>query len=119
MSDAYLRGVVLTVEWDPAAERIAIHAADEGLKQLVARLSGLIGTNGNDHVHMMTSEWGGSQFSSEKQNPNAPFGRTLTESATAVRSEGLRKVRIETNTTGGGDRARRIHARSARSTGAR
>lgn len=57
-------------EWDPKNEILEIHGNAEGLKKIRDALDLLIKSPGNDHSHLMTSEWGGNELSSQKQNDN-------------------------------------------------
>jgi len=62
---------VLSFEWDKENEVLEIHCNAEGLRQLNEKISSLIKANQNNHAHLMTSEWGGEELTSEKNNPNA------------------------------------------------
>ena len=61
----------LSFEWDENGERLEIHGDREGLEVLVADLQLLLAKDENDHIHLMTPEWGGEELSSEQQNPGA------------------------------------------------
>ena len=61
----------LTFEWNEKAESLEIHGNREGLKHLAAMLQALLAKDENDHVHLMTPQWGGGELSSERQNQAA------------------------------------------------
>ena len=46
-------------------DSIEIHADIEGLKKLIQTLQKIL--DGDDHVHLMTEEWGGNELSGGKQ----------------------------------------------------
>jgi len=58
---------LLTFEWDSKNEMIEIHGDEKGLKKLKEALDLLLAKSGNDHVHLMSNEWGGEELSSEVQ----------------------------------------------------
>jgi hypothetical protein len=62
---------LLSFEWDEKAERLEIHGNRQGLEHLVTLLESLLRADENDHVHLMTPQWGGGELSSEQQNPEA------------------------------------------------
>ena len=57
----------MTFEWDPKNEVLEIHGNKQGIENLRNKLDLLIASGGNDHIHLMTKEWGGEELSSEKQ----------------------------------------------------
>ncbi len=64
---------MLTFENDTNGEKLEVHSDIEGLKYLRSVIDSLIiqcQKVGNDHVHLMTKEWGGSEYglSSESQH---------------------------------------------------
>lgn len=61
----------LSFEWDEKGEKLEIHGNREGLENLVRILQSLLAKDENDHVHLMTPQWGGEELSSEQQNPEA------------------------------------------------
>ncbi|TON86747.1 methylhydantoinase [Vibrio parahaemolyticus] len=68
-------GKMLTFENDREDEKLDIHADIEGLKYLRTVIDSLIEQsekNGNEHIHLMSEDWGGpsSGLSNEKQHPN-------------------------------------------------
>lgn len=61
---------MLTVEKDQNAEQIFIHGSPEQLRWLASRLEAIASEtekSGHAHDHFMTSEWGGSELTSEIQ----------------------------------------------------
>jgi hypothetical protein len=71
MSDNSATAKHLSFEWDAKGERLEIHGNDKGLAALVGVLELLIAKSENDHVHLMTAEWGGNTLSSDRQNSDA------------------------------------------------
>ena len=61
----------LSFEYDELGGRLEIHGNRKGLEHLVEQLQFLIRTDRDDHIHLMTQEWGGSGLSSEKENARA------------------------------------------------
>lgn len=59
---------MLSFELDRSAGKLEIHADDAGLEFLIQQLSLLRRAVGQDHVHLMTEDWGGSGLSNQKQN---------------------------------------------------
>ena len=59
---------MLTFEWDKDSEQLEIHADSEGLEELVKQIKKLTGFEGNEHLHLMTEDWGGEELSNDKQN---------------------------------------------------
>ena len=67
---------MITFEWNQESERLEIHADALGLSNLIRELQTLEKTSdGIDHIHLMSEDWGGTGLSneSEKQNENAQF----------------------------------------------
>lgn len=66
---------MLAFENDKKDEKLEIHADIKGMKYLRSVLGSLIEQSekaGNEHVHLMTKEWGGpdASLSSEKRHPD-------------------------------------------------
>jgi hypothetical protein len=59
---------LLTFEVDAKNEMLEIHANQKGLEKLKGVIDSLLSRSDCDHVHLMTTEWGGDELSSEKQN---------------------------------------------------
>jgi len=59
---------MLTFEWDKELEQLEIHGDEKGLRDLVTQLTNLVKYNSEDHLHMMTKDWGGKELSSDKQS---------------------------------------------------
>ena len=55
----------LTFEINEEQESIEIHANAEGVAVLIRLLE--LASRTNDHQHLMTSEWGGTELSSQPQ----------------------------------------------------
>lgn len=64
---------MLTFEWDKDAERMEIHTDKAGLLGLIAQLSQLAESDGQDHLCLMTEAWGGGDLTGEPQNEDAVF----------------------------------------------
>jgi hypothetical protein len=62
---------LLTFEWDPEGKALKINGNRKGLEELLDSISWLLKRGEQDHVHMMTPEWGGNGLTSEKQDPDA------------------------------------------------
>ena len=62
---------MLTFEWDKETEQLEIHADKNGLNELTEKLKNLSGNEGEEHLHLLTEDWGGSELSSDKQNEKA------------------------------------------------
>ena len=58
---------LLTFEWDSKNEILEIHSDTLGLEKLVSKLTQLLKAKENDHMHLMTSNWGGKELTDEKQ----------------------------------------------------
>ncbi|MCI5141349.1 MAG: methylhydantoinase [Candidatus Electrothrix sp. ATG1] len=59
---------MLTFEWDESSECLEIHLNNRGLQMLANQIKQLENLAGNEHLHLMTEDWGGSELSNEKQN---------------------------------------------------
>lgn len=59
---------MLSFEFDRTGEKLEIHADDAGLEYLIQQLSNLRHAAGQDHVHLMTEDWGGFGLSNQNQN---------------------------------------------------
>jgi hypothetical protein len=59
---------VLTLELDQRGETVELHLNKAGIEYLKNILDRLISNNQNDHLHLMTPDWGGGELSSEQQN---------------------------------------------------
>jgi len=60
---------LLTFEIEP--EQVTIHTDPDGLRHLIGRLQRLLAAaeqNGNEHEHLMTPEWSGTDLTSEQQD---------------------------------------------------
>jgi len=58
---------MLTFELTDDRSRVEVHGDREGLLLLAQTLFDLAGKSSPDHVHLMTSEWGGSGLTSIRQ----------------------------------------------------
>jgi len=61
----------LSFEWDREGEKLEIHGRADDLERLASILRTLSAREANDHIHLMTPEWGGGGLSSEQQNPSS------------------------------------------------
>ena len=59
---------MLTFEWDKGDQKLEIHADSEGLRHLLNQVEKLVCVKGNEHLHLMTEDWGGEDLSDDKQN---------------------------------------------------
>lgn len=59
---------MLTFEWDKDSEQLEIHLDSKGLQALVKQINKMSDCEGNNHLHLMTDDWGGEELSNEKQN---------------------------------------------------
>ena len=59
--------MLLTVEYNAGEQAVEIHIDREGVDLLVERLSKLKEHSGQEHDHLMTESWGGSELTEEKQ----------------------------------------------------
>jgi hypothetical protein len=59
---------LFTIEIDRQGELIEMHLNKEGAVYLRDVLNRLIEINANDHLHLMTPDWGGNELSSDQQN---------------------------------------------------
>jgi len=59
---------MLTFEWDKDSEKLEIHADCKGLQELVKQIKKLESIKGNEHLHLMTEDWGGEELLGDKQN---------------------------------------------------
>ena len=57
-----------TIELDKKGETLDIHLNKEGAEYLKGILDKLIKSDRQDHLHLMTPDWGGDELTSEKQN---------------------------------------------------
>jgi hypothetical protein len=62
---------VLTIELDQLGEMVELHLNKAGAEYLKNILDRLISNNQNEHLHLMTPDWGGSELSSNQQNLSA------------------------------------------------
>ena len=58
---------LLTFEWDSKNETLEIHGDQKGLARLKSAIDLLLTKTDGDHIHLMTSKWGGNELSDEKQ----------------------------------------------------
>ena len=59
---------ILTIELDKKNESVELHLDKNGAEYLRDLLTRLIESDVEDHLHLMTDEWGGNELTSEKQN---------------------------------------------------
>lgn len=59
---------VLTLELDQQGELIELHLNKAGAEYLKNVLVKLIENNQDEHLHLMTPDWGGDELSTEQQN---------------------------------------------------
>jgi len=62
---------IFTIELDKEEEAIELHLNKTGAEYLRNILDRLISNNKNEHLHLMSSDWGGDELSSNQQNLNA------------------------------------------------
>ncbi|MCD8042185.1 MAG: immunity protein 32 [Tannerellaceae bacterium] len=62
---------VITIELDQQGETIELHLNKEGAEYLKNILNRLISNNQNDHLHLMTPDWGGNELTTDQQNLSA------------------------------------------------
>lgn len=62
---------VFTIELDQQGETIELHLNKAGAEYLRNILDRLISINKNEHLHLMTPDWGGDELSSNQQNLSA------------------------------------------------
>ncbi len=63
--------LMITFEHDKDGEKLEIHTDLEGLRYLHSTLGQLIDASksiGNEHLHLMTNDWGGNELSNQKQS---------------------------------------------------
>ncbi|MGE0669382.1 MAG: Imm32 family immunity protein [Parachlamydiales bacterium] len=58
---------LLTFELDLKNETLEIHGNRRGLEKLSIIINTILSNTTNDHVHLMTPDWGGNELSKEKQ----------------------------------------------------
>lgn len=58
---------LLTFEMDIKNEVLEVHCNERGLEKLKIMIDALAAKK-QDHVHLMTKEWGGNELSGEKQS---------------------------------------------------
>ena len=59
---------ILTLELDQQGELIELHLNKAGAEYLKNILVKLIKNNQNEHLHLMTPDWGGDGLSTDQQN---------------------------------------------------
>ncbi len=59
---------ILTLELDQQGELIELHLNKAGAEYLKNVLVKLIENNQDEHLHLMTPDWGGNELTEEKQN---------------------------------------------------
>lgn len=59
---------IFTVELDQQGEAIELHINKTGAEYLKNILEMLISNNQDNHLHLMTPDWGGNELSSGQQN---------------------------------------------------
>ena len=62
---------MLTFEFDKKSEKLEIHFDQEGLSQLILQLKKLENHDKQEHIHLMTNDWGGEELTNMQQNLNA------------------------------------------------
>lgn len=63
---------MLSFEWDSESEQLQIHTDKAGLDQLLNFLTKLSACDKENHIHLMTENWGGEELSGgERQNESA------------------------------------------------
>jgi len=60
-----------TVELDKKDESVELHLDKNGAEYLRDLLTRIIESDVEDHLHLMTDEWGGNELTSEKQNQSS------------------------------------------------
>lgn len=59
--------MLINVEYDSEGKKVDISCDHEGLLKLKELIEGLLATKEkNDHLHLMTPSWGGSELTEEK-----------------------------------------------------
>ncbi len=59
---------IFTIEIDEQGELVEMHLNKEGAEYLRDILNRVIEVNSDDHLHLMTPDWGGNELTEEKQN---------------------------------------------------
>lgn len=62
---------VFTIELNQQGETVELHLNKAGAEHLRNVLDRLISNNRNEHLHLMTPDWGGDELSSNQQNIGA------------------------------------------------
>ncbi len=57
-----------TIELDKKGQTLEMHLDKEGAEYLKGVLDKVIKLDRQDHLHLMTPDWGGEELTSEKQN---------------------------------------------------
>jgi hypothetical protein len=71
MNNVVVPSAEVSFEWDQRNQRLEIHGNREGLRLFADCLKALSGGDANQHIHFMTTEWGGTGLSTKKQNETA------------------------------------------------
>lgn len=61
---------LLTLELNKQDESIEIHLNERGAEYLKSILDNLISHKQDEHIHLMTPNWGGKELSNDQQNLN-------------------------------------------------
>jgi hypothetical protein len=61
----------ITLELDQQGETVELHLNKTGAEYLSNVLNRLISNNKDEHLHLMTPDWGGNELNSEQQNLNS------------------------------------------------
>ncbi len=64
---------ILTLEFNKQAEFIELHFNKEGAEYLKNILTKLIENDEEEHVHLMTPDWGGNELDAKQQNTSNDF----------------------------------------------
>jgi len=59
---------LFTIEWNQKEENVEVHLNESGITYLRNVLNKLVEANIQDHIHLMTPNWGGAELTQEKQN---------------------------------------------------
>lgn len=67
---------ILTFELSEDGDELDIHCDEQGLNMLIQSLHRL--SNANQHEHLLSPSWGGSQLSEEKQSEQSKLINKIT-----------------------------------------
>ncbi|MDB4743693.1 Imm32 family immunity protein [Planctomicrobium sp.] len=71
MSDQYHENSKVSVEWDSENEWLEIHGSSQALCAFSKTIETLALSRNSDHIHLMSSDWGGEELSCDQQNATA------------------------------------------------